>query len=705
MASITYSDTQNEIIRSSLDGSLFLEGPAGSGKTTAALGRLGRLLEENPGHQILVLVPQRSLGMPYQEFMRTNQSYRGSLPSILTLGGLARRMINLFWPLVAQEAGFHDPLHPPQFLSLETAQYCMAKIVNPYRDKGYFDSVTIENNRLYSQIIDNLNKAAVVRFPLTEIAQRLRSDQNLDPSIATALDQTQKCALDFRKYCLENNLLDYSLQIETFLDHVWPKDLCRKYFHLYFQNLIYDNIEEDVPAAHDLVREWLSKFRSALLILDQNGGYRTFLGADPLSAQSLQKTCKSHISSRDSFQQSQGIQAFKSALTGCIRHEPPRQASADYTSSLSLRDYHFYPEMIAGITGEIDTLVHGQSIDPGQIVILAPYLSDVLKFTLTKSLEDLNIPSYSSRPSRMYLEDPAVKCVLTLAKLAHTKWDIPVSNYELRDTLLQILPGMDIMRADLIVQTLYSERSQVDGLRSFDSIVNPGMQERITFTYGKKIEVIRTWLQETARVDPQPLDIFLSRLFGELLSQNGFGFYADFEAAERVSQLIYSIKSFRQFLASVFSIDDISAGIEFIKTLEAGLLPSVFLPKEEEHANAILIAPAHSFLMENRPVANQFWLDIGSMGWWERLNQPLTNPYILRRGWQPGQLWTDAQEYQANQEHMQRIVEGLLNRCRRKVYVSSVQVNEYGSEQRGALLRAFHTLRKRTFAAQGRDHV
>jgi hypothetical protein len=305
----------------------------------------------------------------------------------------------------------------------------------------------------------------------------------------------------------------------------------------------------------------------------------------------------------------------------------------------------------------------------------------------------------------MYLEDPSVKCVLTLAKLSHPKWDIPVSHYELRDALLQILPGLDIVRADLIVQTLYSERSQADGLRSFDAIANQTMQERITFAFGRKIETLRAWLQEISEADPQPLDIFLSRLFGELLSQNGFGFFANFEAAERVSQLIYSIKSFRQFLTSVFSIDDVSAGVEFIRTLEAGLLPSVFLSKEQEHASAVLIAPAHSFLMENRPVANQFWLDIGSMGWWERLNQPLTNPYILRRGWQPGQLWTDAQEYQANQEHMQRIVEGLINRCRQKVYVSSVQVNEYGSEQRGALLRAFQTLRKRAFAAQGREHV
>jgi hypothetical protein len=267
---------------------------------------------------------------------------------------------------------------------------------------------------------------------------------------------------------------------------------------------------------------------------------------------------------------------------------------------------------------------------------------------------------------------------------------------------MQALPNLDIIRADLITQTLYSPAS---GLKSFDIITNPQMQERITFAYGKKMEDIRKWLQDYGSNDAQPLDIFLSRLFGELLSQKGFGLFGQYEAGAHIAQAIDSVKAFRQFMTTVFGIDEVSAGIEFIRTVEAGLLPSVFLSREEPPENAVLIAPAHTFLMENRPVACQFWLDIGSLGWWERLNQPLTNPYILRREWKANQPWSYSQDYDANQENMQRIVAGLLNRCRRHLYVFSVQVNERGSEQRGPLLQAFQTLRKRTFAAQGGAHV
>ncbi len=699
---LTYTDTQKSLIASPLETSIFLEGASGCGKTSAALGRMEKLLQTVPGHQILVLVPQRSLGKPYQKYFEHHPGYRGSLPSILTLGGLARRMLSLFWPLAALPAGFADPRRPPVFLSLETAQYCMAKIVDPKLEKGFFDAVTIDRNRIYSQVIDNLNKAAVVRFPLEEIAARLKSDLNLDPALAPALEHAQTCALEFRDYCLQHNLLDYSLQIEVFLRHVWPLPLCRDYFQVYFPHVIFDNIEEDVPAAHDLVRDWLPNTKSTLLILDRQGGYRTFLGADPESALALQPLCRQHITFAESLQPAGEVSAFQSALGDCIRRKPASQLSTDFSTVLEVKDFHFYPEMLAGVASEISRLITSGEAQAGEIVVLAPYLSDALKFSLTQLLEGQQVPCYTSRPSRMYLDQPAVRCMLTFAKLAHPHWELKVPHFELRDALMQALPGLDIIRADLIAQTLYSPAA---GLKSFDALTNPHIQERITFAYGQKVEKMRDWLGDYANRDPLPLDIFLSCLFGELLSQKGFGLFEAFEAGAQIAQLIFSIKAFRQFLASVFGMDDVSAGMEFIRTLEAGLLPAVFHSRDEPPEDAVLIAPAHTFLMENRQVAHQFWLDIGSLGWWERLNQPLTNPYILRRAWSPGQTWSYDQDFNANQQHMQRIVAGLLNRCHRRVYVYSVQVNERGAEQRGPLLQAFQTLRKRAFAAQGGGRV
>ena len=65
---------------------------------------------------------------------------------------------------------------------------------------------------------------------------------------------------------------------------------------------------------------------------------------------------------------------------------------------------------------------------------------------------------------------------------------------------------------------------------------------------------------------------------------------------------------------------------------------------QRQPEDAVLLAPAYTFLMMNRPVDYQFWLEVGSTGWWERLYQPLTQPYVLSRGWEGGRQWTDSDE-------------------------------------------------------------
>ncbi len=72
-----------------------------------------------------------------------------------------------------------SPDRPPVFLTLETAQYYMAHLVRPLLDEQrLFDSVTLERNRLFSQILDNLNKAALVGFSLP--GYRRASEKRLD---------------------------------------------------------------------------------------------------------------------------------------------------------------------------------------------------------------------------------------------------------------------------------------------------------------------------------------------------------------------------------------------------------------------------------------------------------------------------------------------------------------------------------------------
>ena len=699
-----------------MGGKTFLRGPAGAGKTTVAVERMKFLLASGVNaSEILILTPQRTLQDPYLDVLRSPEMLPGGEATPATIGGLAKRMVDLFWPLAAEAAGFAHPDQAPVFLTLETAQYYMARIVRPHLEEGYFESVTMDRNRLYSQILDNLNKAAASGFPHTEIGQRLTDAWSGDPAQRRVYADAQACADEFRQYCLEHNLLDFSLQLEIFANVLWMDSAVRDHLTRSYRHLIYDNAEEDIPVAHDILAGWLPELDSALIVFDDGGGYRRFLGADPESALGLAALCDETVEASESFIVNDGLAYLRDSLVEVIQPAltpapPPLGEGSPHLPSgegLGVRAFfstlssRFYPEMLDSVADEIRGLVENGA-PPSEIVVLAPYLSDALRFSLMNRLEARGVPVRSHRPSRSLREEPASQCLLTLAALAHPGWGVQPAEFDFAYMLMQSIEDMDLVRAQLLTKIVYRRRDLALG--TFEQII-PEMQERITYLLGGRYTILREWLDAYRQEEAQPLDHFLRRLFGEVLSQPGFGFHRNFDSAKVAASLIESVQKFRLALGllgwAMGSMDDLATscphlgiddlGIEYIAMLQEGVIAAQYISAWDTRADdAVLLAPAYTFLMSNRPVEIQFWLDVGSGGWVERLFQPLTHPYVLSRHWQSGRVWTDADEVEANNQTLARLLNGLLSRCRGRLYLGLTELGESGYEQRGALLRAFN---------------
>ncbi|MBI4730785.1 MAG: hypothetical protein HY781_01410 [Chloroflexi bacterium] len=699
MADLT--PAQLEIVRSPLDSKRFLTGPASCGKTTAGVARLEFLLQSGvPGGSILMLTPQRTLQEPYLDLLHSPERGAGGEVTPATMGGLARRTCDLFWPLAAESAGFAHPDQPPVFLTLETAQYYMARLVRPLlQDKGYFESITIDRNRLYSQILDNLNKSAAIGFPHTEIGARLDTAWFGDPAQRRVYADVQECASLFRQYCLDHNLLDFSLQLEIFWNILWPEPIVRDHLTRTYSHLIYDNIEEDIPRAHDLVRDWLPDLDSALLINDEGGGYRRFLGADTETALGLQELCSNVMMFNQSFISSESVAHLSGSLVEAIAPDseplnsqflPANDIPNDqppYTFLIS----RFYPELLDAIVQQTHSLIEEANIPASEIVILTPYLSDALRFSLMNRLETAGIPVRSHRPSRSLRDEPASHCLLTIAALAHPTWEIRPTRFDVAYAFMLAL-GMDLVRAQLLAEIVYRPKDL--RLSTFDEI-QTGMQERITYVLGNRYSALRDWLLTYRDIEPLPLDHFLRKLFGEVLSQAGFGFHENYDHARVAASLIESVRKFRIAMepSQTDAKEALDLGREYFALLQDGVIAAQYLEGwQTENKEAVLVAPAHTFLMMNRPATVQFWLDVGSSGWTERLSQPLTQPYVLSRGWEkqePGRVWTDADEVAAETDALARLVTGLLRRCGSRVYLGLSDLGESGFEQRGGLVRAF----------------
>lgn len=690
----------------------YLTGPAGSGKTTYAVTRLRDLLTSHiPASSILVLVPQQTLAEPYRALLRDPALPGAGMVDTLTLNGLALRTIDLFWPLGANAAGFSHPHQRPIFLNIEQAQYYLRQAIEPLLKQGYFDPnvvpVTISLPRLVSQILDNLNKAALIGLPHTEVAQRLAASLALEPSSRVALEHTQACVNRFREFCLARNLLDFSLRIETFYRHLWPVEGVQRFLVNRYHHLIVDNIEEDTPFAHTLLRQWLSHTESALLVNDEDAGYRIFLGANwrtaaelvDLSDETIEMT-KSHVAPPE-------MLAFGEKMSDLIRRNESasqrKKTSNDPRQAITFEQFRFYPNMIEGTIDRIAGLI-ADGVPANEIVVLAPFVSDALRFAFVHQMEQRGLPARSHRPSRPLNEEPAAKTLLTLTRLAFPHWQMLPDPFDVAQALHQAIAGLDLVRANLLTQVVYRQFEREAGhLTAFDQIEGD-VRERISYQGGDQYDRLREWLLATEPDDPPVLDIFFSRLFEEVLAQPGFGFHGQQEAGEVVAHLIDSARKFRRVAEKIPLTDYANNPDEALPTVDQlnqayldlvgqGMMAAQYTrswdPAPEE---SVLITPATTFLMSNRPVDYQFWLDAGSSGWWERIAQPLTHPYILAADWEQGRPWTDADEISSQRDRLARLMLGLTRRCRQHIYIVNAEIGEQGFEQRGQLLIALQQM-------------
>lgn len=252
------------------------------------------------------------------------------------------------------------------------------------------------------------------------------------------------------------------------------------------------------------------------------------------------------------------------------------------------------------------------------------------------------------------------------------------------------------MRAQLLVDAAYGAYAGVQSLLPFDRI-RPETRERITYSLGNHYETLRRWLEEYTRTTEgeSELDFFFSRLFGEVLSQPGFGFHTNFDAGQTCANLIESAQKFRWAVtdnlppSAAPEDEEKSLGLEYVSMIAEGILAAQYIQSWQiPPDNGVLIAPAYTFLLANQPVDYQFWLDVGSNAWFERLLQPLTHPQVLTRQWPRDRVWTDVEEYEYSRDTLYRLALGLLRRCRKRIYLGLCDLNEGGYESRGLLLRA-----------------
>lgn len=669
---------------------LWVEAPQGLIARQLMLRQLQSWLSQGVSpREILVLLPQRDRREQYRSALAATLA-DPSLASgvgIQTYYGLASKAVRLLWPDIAASAGFRRPLDPPVFLTYETAQYLMSQIVQPLLGDGYFEGLAMRPQRILSQLLDNLNKAAVNGYAMEEVGSRLKSAWGGQQEGLLAFDQVQTCIDRFRSHCLEHNLLDVSLAVDLFHRHLRTRDACQSYL-AHFTYLAVEGVEESVPVAQDFLDHQLRRSDAALLVYRRHGGFRVFLGVDPVGAMRLQQGCDEclevmtkerpidHLAEHiiDDLSDLSGDGAAGGAATR------PFAASARSTvRSLAARHR---AEMIEKVARTVVELVDAGEAEPGDIAIVAPYADGVLRFVLQQALREKGIPYAVVRRFESLREEPLVRGALALSALAHEGWTLRPHAWDVAEGLAIALK-MDPVRAAILGRAAY-DRGQGE-LRSGADLEQTDLPQRLSPEQWRAYEALSRWLQRLRQGEPMPLDHLLRRLFGEVLSR------PDMDPAEGTlfARFVASAEAFRK-TAPALGLQGRQVGERYAEMVAEGVVAAAYeTPMAQAETDSVLVvAPVTTYLLDDRQVAYQFWLDVGSIHWWAPPHQPLTNPHVLGRDWPAGQSWTDRADYRQRNEVLGRLVRGLCARAREAVYLCWSELETAGEPQDSPLLHA-----------------
>jgi hypothetical protein len=94
--------------------------------------------------------------------------------------------------------------------------------------------------------------------------------------------------------------------------------------------------------------------------------------------------------------------------------------------------------MIEGVVNRIVTLIE-DGVPANDIVVLAPFVSDALRFAFMHQMEERGVPARSHRPSRPLNEEPAAKTLLTLTRLAFPHWQMLPEPFDVAQALHQAI--------------------------------------------------------------------------------------------------------------------------------------------------------------------------------------------------------------------------------------------------------------------------
>lgn len=677
---------------------IWISGNSQQGKTTTLAEKITQLHGVNNNPSSLREKPL-ILGINYQGIKHLREKLltlnpRLNYGRIRTPFGLMIEDVTLFYPLICEKLGLNVCL--PFRLRPETEQELATQLWHNHLSPELLSIFGGEYNCV-RRILDFMALATAAGINSAAIPSCLKQSPFRDAfPCESMIDKIGELILSWRSWCLERGLLSYGLIYELFGDCLLSSSLYQNYLINSYSGIFVDDIDDFPAVMVGLCKLFLNHDKNSVFTFNNTGKVRLGLNADPdYIFQELFCFCdQENLSELDlNSAQLKLDDILLSYLNSnvVLSEKLPSRVKAIVTDTRS--------DLLKSVVDFILKSIKNREVKPDDIVIIAPGLDEIARYTFLEYFTSHNIKIRFLHEQKPLITQPIIRSILTLITFLYPNLGRLIHQSAIAEMLV-ILSGekIDLVRGNLLVDNCY-----------FADLVNPlllpadsfSRWDRLSYDSLLAYENIREWLKQTqGKIMENKLnflgvmDKIITDFFppSEVLTQNQLLTLKEFqETALHFWQIQQQLNHHN--LTEILT--------QFITLLRKGTItgnPLILEEKTPEGENSPYQAITISSIYQYRAYRGchlwQFWLDSSSPYW--GLTQQLFGASAFLHP-QKSSLCININDNQvrsnpvkgmsveSEEETIQRIIRDLSARSKEKIFLCHSNLSIDGIEQTGKL--------------------
>ena len=416
---MNYTEAYNKLNENKFsEKCILVKGNSASGKTTLAVSKYRNMIEneniKSPNVLCLFMNKYQNIRWTKDMIFDTACEIRKS-----SYYGFIRRELSLYWPYVVDGCKeIKINILKPEFASFDATNYAMKSLVEYFRkSKGYFQDITSTSSKIASDLISNINNAALSLVPFDEIGTRLYNSLEVkDFLIKETYNQLDEVTRYYITKLLCNGVVDYGLSFYLYNNYLLHDSRYTSINNIKY--LIVDDIDEASPAEQELIFKIINNVDKAYLFYNPKGGLCSYYGANTdylkskLNIEYNEITLDNHFCCNDDFISFANVidnRAHTPYMEDKINEDVP--ASIDMSSQLR-------SEMVQKILLKVEELLN-EGLMPKEIAIICPFNDFIISYELQKKAKKLGISVFETSKKDRFIDNEYLHPLIVLAVLCN----------------------------------------------------------------------------------------------------------------------------------------------------------------------------------------------------------------------------------------------------------------------------------------------